>query len=332
MAHIYEPEIESDDGYSIPKILVAVLLLVLIGAGAYIYFQQKKLKTSVSYLLDSKKSVEQDLNQMIEKYNLAIDDNGSLETELKDERDFIIRYRDSIRNIKSEDLKNVASLKNTVLKLQETSAVQFANASASSIQNSSPTEVTIDEGTSENQDAASQSKSDNLKESNEIKPGDISEISEASDSIINTDKTTIVMDSISNQPNPENKIASQNTKKETEATFNRVEIPPTYPGCGGTVNERKVCFSKKVKKHLSRRFDASIIENLNIESGQKRVWVHFYIDKNGNVTNVKARGPHEKLEQEATRVIKSLPKMTPAKQNGKSVKISYSVPITIKAP
>jgi len=117
MAYKYDSEIEEqDEGYSIPKILVAILFLVLIGAGIYIYFQQKKLDTSISYLLNSKKEAEQDLNEMIEKYNLAIEDNGSLEGDLFDERDQLIKYRDSINFSLELVEKNIT----TINKIDET--------------------------------------------------------------------------------------------------------------------------------------------------------------------------------------------------------------------
>ena len=336
MTHIYEPEIEEDDGYSIPKILVAVLLLVLVSAGVYIYFQQKKLKTSVTYLIDSKKQVEQDLNQMIEKYNLAIDDNSSLEGELTDERDLIIRYRDSIRNLPDKDFKEVASVKETVLKLKETSAIQFANASATNIepiiiepQKAKGTELPIDIKTKDNvangnKDVATNNTSATANTS-EIET--LPKIEEKStDSIQNADANLAEL-------SKENTVAKNERKKESgPITFNRVEIPPTYPGCTGTPPEKKACFSKKIKRHLSRKFDTTIIDNLNIKSGTKRMWVNFSIDRFGNISDINAIGPHEKLENEAIRLVQSLPQMTAARQNGKSVKINYSVPITIKVP
>lgn len=338
MTQIYKPEIEEDDGYSIPKIVGAILFLVLVGAGVYIYFQQKKLKTSVSYLLDSKKQAEQDLNQMIERYNLAIDDNSSLETDLRDERDQIIRYRDSIRNIESKDFKEVASVKETVLKLQEASAIQFANSGASSIEN---TTLQI----AEEEDFPVVAETTKSESNDKSKTVTVLETIEDTTTDISNNNSPFnnmeeLLDSFSTNPILDNEVSepalveksSVELKKEASTTFNRVEIPPTYPGCEGTAYEKKICFAKKVKRHLTRRFDTSIVDNLNMESGTQRVWVHFYIDKNGYVTNIKARGPHDKLEEEAVRVIKSLPKMTSAIQNGKSVQINYSVPITIKIP
>lgn len=55
----------------------------------------------------------------------------------------------------------------------------------------------------------------------------------------------------------------------------------------------------------------------------------FKIDKEGNVTDIEARAPHESLKQEVVRVIKKLPKMIPGEQRGKKVAVNYSIPFSI---
>ncbi|HIP49766.1 MAG TPA: hypothetical protein EYG92_12485 [Lutibacter sp.] len=311
MAYKYDSEIEEqDEGYSIPKILVAILFLVLIGAGIYIYFQQKKLDTSISYLLNSKKEAEQDLNEMIEKYNLAIEDNGSLEGDLFDERDQLIKYRDSIKKIKKEDLKKDTDFKNTISKLKKKSSVQSISLpeinGATKIQTKTKSLSNNDSSTLNSMPANNTSVADEEKDQ--------------------TDADTTIM----------------STKKETapvknkHTTFNRVEIPPIYPGCKGSIVEKKLCFEKSVLKHLSRKFNTSIIDGLVLDSGKKKIWINFDINKNGEVINITARAPKnmpvrakKKLESEAIRTIKKLKKMTPARQNGDPVNMNYTVPLTI---
>ena len=53
----------------------------------------------------------------------------------------------------------------------------------------------------------------------------------------------------------------------------------------------------------------------------------FKIDKFGNVVDVRARAPHTKLEEEAVKVVRSLPHMTPGKQRGVPVGVLYGLPI-----
>jgi len=58
--------------------------------------------------------------------------------------------------------------------------------------------------------------------------------------------------------------------------------------------------------------------------------VQFKIDKSGNVTEIKARALHTKLEKEAIRVIDKIPQLIPGKQRGQNIEVSYSLPIIIQ--
>ena len=59
-----------------------------------------------------------------------------------------------------------------------------------------------------------------------------------------------------------------------------------------------------------------------------KVFVSFVIDTTGLVTNVKVmRGVHPLLDAEAIRVVEALPRWEPAKQRGKKVRVSYTVPV-----
>jgi len=57
------------------------------------------------------------------------------------------------------------------------------------------------------------------------------------------------------------------------------------------------------------------------------VFVRFKIDISGNITQVEARGPAIELEEEANRVISSLPQMIPGEHKGEKVNVLYSLPI-----
>jgi TonB family protein len=61
---------------------------------------------------------------------------------------------------------------------------------------------------------------------------------------------------------------------------------------------------------------------------QGKVYVTFVVAKDGSVANCKiARGVHPTIDNEAMRVINTLPKWKPGKQRGKAVNVSYTVPI-----
>lgn len=117
----------------------------------------------------------------------------------------------------------------------------------------------------------------------------------------------------------------------TDVPFAVIENVPIFPGCENltTNDQRKKCMSDKIQEFVQRRFNTDLGSQLGL-SGVNRVIVVFKIDKNGNVTDIRSRAPHPRLEQEAARVVGSLPKMQPGKQRGKAVAVSYSLPIVFQ--
>lgn len=112
--------------------------------------------------------------------------------------------------------------------------------------------------------------------------------------------------------------------------FVLIENVPVFPGCKGNNEELKKCFTKKVTEYFGKKFNVGLATELGLSYGKKRLFVVFTINNKGNVINVKTRGPHPVLEKEVTKVISSLPKMTPGKQRGTPVGVSYSIPITFE--
>jgi len=122
----------------------------------------------------------------------------------------------------------------------------------------------------------------------------------------------------------------ENDSKE-DVSFAIIEKVPVYPGCTGDDNKNlKKCMSKKIGEHIARKFKTSIAKKLKLEPGLQRINVQFKINKKGEVVNVHAKASHPKLEKEAIRVVKSLPKMEPGMQKGKAVNVLYALPIIFK--
>lgn len=111
--------------------------------------------------------------------------------------------------------------------------------------------------------------------------------------------------------------------------FAIVEDVPVYPGCKGTKEQKRQCLQDKIRIHVNKTYNTEIPQDLGLSAGKKKVFVQFKINKEGNVTDARARGPHKRLETEAIRVVNLLPKMTPGKQRGRSVSVSYTLPITL---
>jgi len=110
-----------------------------------------------------------------------------------------------------------------------------------------------------------------------------------------------------------------------------IENVPVFPGCTGNNKELRACFSAKMSKFVSKKFNAELASDIGLQQGSvQRIFVMFKIDKKGNIANIQARAPHKKLQQEAIRVINLLPKMTPGKQRGRAVGVRYGLPIVFK--
>lgn len=109
--------------------------------------------------------------------------------------------------------------------------------------------------------------------------------------------------------------------------FSVIEDVPVFPGCENA-NDKRACFQEMMQKHVRKNFRyPEIAQEMQL---QGRVNIMFTIQKDGNIDEVRMRGPHETLEKEAARIISKLPKMTPGKQRGTPVKVPFSIPITFK--
>ncbi len=116
-----------------------------------------------------------------------------------------------------------------------------------------------------------------------------------------------------------------------DVPFMIIEDVPIFPGCKGNNAERRACFSSEITKFVSKNFNAGLSQDLGLQSGSiQKIFVMFKINKMGQISEIKARAPHIKLQEEAIRVIQMLPVMTPGKQRGKSVSVSYGLPIVFK--
>ena len=123
---------------------------------------------------------------------------------------------------------------------------------------------------------------------------------------------------------------------EVEEEYDDVDVPfaviedvPIFPGCEKvSKSERRNCFQEKMNKHIRKNFRyPEIAQEMGI---QGRVYVNFIIAKDGQITNIRMRGPDKNLEKEAARIISKLPKMTPGKQRGRPVRVPFSIPITFR--
>lgn len=106
--------------------------------------------------------------------------------------------------------------------------------------------------------------------------------------------------------------------EEENMVFDIVEQQPMFPG-GQTA----------LMKYLSEHTKYPVVAQENGVQG--RVTVQFVVEKDGSISDVHVlRGVDPSLDKEAVRVVKSMPRWTPGKQNGINVRVNYRVPVLFR--
>ena len=100
--------------------------------------------------------------------------------------------------------------------------------------------------------------------------------------------------------------------------FDVVEEMPSFPGGNGAL-----------MSYLSSNVKYPVVAQENGVQG--RVIVSFVVERDGSISDVKvARSVDPSLDREAQRVVKSMPRWTPGKQNGQTVRVKYTVPVVFR--
>lgn len=115
-------------------------------------------------------------------------------------------------------------------------------------------------------------------------------------------------------------IAAPEPPKVVEETkiFTVVEQMPMFPGGDAALMQY-------LKQNI--HYPAVAAEN----GVQGRVVVGFVVERDGSITDVNVlRSVDPSLDKEAVRVVKSMPKWNPGKQNGSAVRVKYQVPVSFR--
>ena len=116
---------------------------------------------------------------------------------------------------------------------------------------------------------------------------------------------------------------------DLDIPFAVVQQVPTFKECSGSKEELKECTTQTMSKLVNKEFNTKLAGELKLK-GVNRLVVIFKIDVTGNIVDIRARGNHPKLEEEAVRAIKTLPQMIPGKHEGKTVSVLCNLPITFQ--
>ncbi len=107
-------------------------------------------------------------------------------------------------------------------------------------------------------------------------------------------------------------------KVEESKVFEVVEQMPSFPG--GDV---------ALMQYLSKNIKyPPVAEEMGI---QGRVICTFVVERDGSVSDIRiARSVDPSLDKEAIRVVSGMPKWIPGRQNGQSVRVKYTLPVTFR--
>lgn len=113
-------------------------------------------------------------------------------------------------------------------------------------------------------------------------------------------------------------IVEEKKVEDENKIFDKVEIEASFPGG-----------DSKWRQYLERNCNGQVATDNGAPEGTYTTVVQFVVDKEGNISDVRALTNHGYgMEEEAMRVIKKGPKWNPAIQNGRQVKAYRKQPIT----
>lgn len=115
-------------------------------------------------------------------------------------------------------------------------------------------------------------------------------------------------------------IVVEEKPKEDNIVYNtaNVQQQPEFPG-------GEAAMYKWLNDHVN--YPAQAAE----EGVSGRVIVEFIVSRTGAIENARVvRGRHPALDKEALRVVRSMPKWNPGRNNGQAVKVTYHLPVTFR--
>ncbi len=125
-----------------------------------------------------------------------------------------------------------------------------------------------------------------------------------------------------------------NSSSSRQMSINEIDQIPLFEDCSASLNrdEQLSCFNAQIKKHINGNLKYP--EKAFKDGLEDKVLTEFIINENGIIENLNliSSKKYDVLENEAKRLITSLPKLLPAKQNGVATKIRHKVYINFNLP
>jgi protein TonB len=146
------------------------------------------------------------------------------------------------------------------------------------------------------------------------------------ETIIDTESIDKINETIINALND---YIPEEPKIINDVDFIIIEDAPVFKGCEGlSKEENKKCFISSIQKFVINKFDVDLAQELGLRPGKYKIFAQFVISKSGNVSDIKIKAPHPKLEKETKKIITKLPQFTPGMQRKVPVNVKFTLPIT----
>lgn len=104
--------------------------------------------------------------------------------------------------------------------------------------------------------------------------------------------------------------AQEGVSMKKSSTLTLSEVPPTWPGCTGSINDKNNCLRQKLAGH--------IIKNFKFPKDYKKgkVAIDMFINKEGEPVIRSVKGGSVGVQNEVKRVIMMMPKVKPGNIGG----------------
>lgn len=154
---------------------------------------------------------------------------------------------------------------------------------------------------------------------------------------------------------PEEEIKTQDELMKTNTAIGTFDVKGNDDAGGEVLKAKEVIAQPEPPKHEEENKVFDVVEQMPMFPGgasalqaylrdnvhypvvaqengvQGRVVVSFVVEKDGSITDVQvARSVDPSLDKEAVRVVKSMPRWQPGKQNGAAVRVKFIVPVAFR--
>lgn len=158
-----------------------------------------------------------------------------------------------------------------------------------------------------------------------------------------------------NEVKPEDELKTQDQLMNTNVAIGGFDVKGNDDANGEILKAKEVIAQPEPPKHEEENKVFEVVEQMPMFPGgqaalmqylhdnvkypvvaqengvQGRVVVSFVVEKDGSITDVRVvKSIDPSLDREASRVVKGMPRWTPGKQNGSTVRVKYNLPVSFK--